>query len=110
MDEYNVYKFVRIGVFTSIIIFIIGLTIMITNNSLMLNQRMAIDVFFSELINLNPLAIIYLGILALILIPIGSLVYLEVIYLVKKDKKMQILTILTISMLILVIILRSLLF
>jgi len=110
MNEYNLHKYIKTAVFLSISLFLIGIALMIFNQSYTLNQSIQLSDFMNQLLLGNPLAIIYLGILNLILIPIVSLFYLEIAYIAEKDKNISLLTIITISMLIIVIMIRLILF
>ena len=110
MNEYDLYKYIKISVLVSIILFIVGLSITVINQTYTVSTNISINDFINQLLLGNPTAIIYLGILNLILIPIVSLFYLEVTYIADRDKNMSLLTIITISMLIIVILMKLLLF
>ncbi len=110
MNEYDLYKYIKVAVITSIIIFIIGLSLLINKQGVYLDQKIQINELLTEIMSGDPLAIIYLGIFNLILIPIVSLFYLDIVYIVKKEKGLSIITIAAILMLIFVILLRLLLF
>ncbi len=110
MNEYDLYKYIKMSVLVSIILFIMGLSITVINQTYTVSTNISINDFINQLLLGNPTAIIYLGILNLILIPIVSLFYLDVTYIADRDKNMSLLTIITISMLIIVILIKLLLF
>lgn len=110
MNEYSLYRYIRIGVLVSISLFLIGIILIISNQNYILNQSIEPNDLLNQLLKGDPLAIIYLGIINLILIPIISLLYLEITYVTENDKNASLLTIITILMLTIVIIIRIMLF
>ena len=109
MDEYNVYKIISIGVAISLIINIIGLFILIFHAEKSVNFYPSIDRLISGLFALNPISLIYLGILILILTPFAALVYISASYIAQKERGMIILSLVILGIVILVTLMKLLL-
>jgi len=92
MHEYDVYKLIRMGIIISITISAIGLLTISMGVETTMSKNPTLAEFISGICRLDPLAIIYLGIMILILIPPATLTYLIISYLIHKNTNMGLLT------------------
>lgn len=106
LEEYDVYRIIIVLLSVSIGISALGLVLVLLGIPTRLTETITIEAYMSALASLDPLAIIYLGILSLLCIPLLVLGYLVIAYMVNNEKKMSFLTLLALVMIIMIAFLR----
>ncbi len=105
MEEYEIHKIIRSGIILSLSLNFVGLLL---TRGYEKKSYETLEEFLRALIHFDGLALIYLGIFALILTPIASLIYVSIAFLRKRDYISTFLTLLVLAGIIMGVLVRLL--